>query len=167
MDQPTRTPVTEPPPTAKHRPIRRATDRFLSDPSSGRNAIIVIVIADLAVVVVGGLTIWLLDPAEFEEPTTAFWYILQTITTVGYGDVTPAAPIGRFIGAIFMLLGIAFLTILTASITSAFIDARQATRRAENEAEDDARWARLEETLDGVIARLDRLERSGRERQDT
>ena len=94
--------------------------------------------ADIAIVLVGGVTIWLLDRGEYPELTTAFWYILQTITTVGYGDVTPTAGIGRLIGAAFMMLGIAFLAILTASITSSFIDARQAARRAQNAADADA-----------------------------
>lgn len=148
-------------------PIQRASSRYFDDPTSGRKAIAAIVVADIAIVLVGGITIWLLDPAEYPQLATAFWYILQTITTVGYGDVTPVEPIGRVIGAAFMMLGIAFLAILTASITSSFIDARQAARRAQNAADADARWDRLDARLDAVIERLDRLDRSRGERSDT
>ena len=81
--------------------------------------------------------------AEYPEIGTAFWYILQTITTVGYGDVTPTEPIGQLIGAIFMMLGIAVLAILTASITSAFLDAKQAERRDQQDATRDDDQARL------------------------
>ena len=35
--------------------------------------------------------------------------ILQTVTTIGYGDVTPTVPIGRLVGRIVMLLAIASL----------------------------------------------------------
>ncbi len=89
-----------------------------------------IVIANLATVVVGGVVIWLVDRRDFEHLTEAFWYILQTITTVGYGDVTPIEPVGRLVGAAVMLLGLAFISILTATITSSLIEARQAERRA-------------------------------------
>ena len=143
-------------------PLRRATSRFTSDPSSARNAIVLIVIADAAVVVLGATVIWAVDRREYEHFTTALWYILQTVTTVGYGDVTPADPVGRLIGAAVMLLAIASLSILTASITSAFIDARQAARRDERNSMDQARWAELNGRLDELLERLDRLERPGR-----
>ena len=143
-------------------PLRRATDRFTRDPSSARNAIILIVIADLAAVTLGALVIWTVDRAEYQQFPTALWYILQTVTTVGYGDVTPTEPIGRFIGGAVMLLAIASLSILTASITSAFIDARQAARRDERDSVDQARWAELNGRLDDLVQRLERLERADR-----
>ena len=100
---------------------------------------------------------------EYEEFTMAVWYILQTVTTVGYGAyVTPTEPIGRFIGGAVMLLAIASLSILTASITSAFIDARQAARREERETTRPARWAEANERLDDLVQRLDRLEGADR-----
>ena len=137
-------------------------NRFTSDPSSARNAIVLIVIADLAAVLLGALVIWTVDRREYEQFTTAVWYILQTVTTVGYGDVTPTEPIGRFIGGAVMLLAIASLSILTASITSAFIDARQAARREERDDLDQARWAELNGRLDDLVERLDRLEGANR-----
>ena len=139
-------------------PLGRALDRFLSNPSSGRNAIVLIVIADLATVVIGGAIIWTVDRQEYAQLTEAFWYILQTITTVGYGDVTPTAPIGRLVGATVMLLGIAFLSILTATITSSFIEARQSERLARDRADELAHQARLEAQLAELITRLERLE---------
>jgi voltage-gated potassium channel len=151
-------------PVRRLTPLRRATDRFTRDPSSARNAIILIVIADLAAVFLGALAIWTVDRREYEQFTTALWYILQTVTTVGYGDVTPSEPIGRFIGGAVMLLAIASLSILTASITSAFIDARQAARRDERDAVDQARWAELNRRLDDLVERLDRLDHADRSR---
>jgi voltage-gated potassium channel Kch len=142
----------------KRGPIGRAVDRFLANPSSGRNAILLIVIANLATVVVAGVAIWLLDRRDFEHLTEAFWYILQTVTTVGYGDVTPIDPVGRWVGAGVMLLGIAFTSILTATITSSLVEARQAERRAKKEAEQDEYQTRVEARLDTIIERLDRIE---------
>ena len=92
--------------------------------------------------------------------TTAFWYILQTITTVGYGDVTPIEPVGRVVGATVDAAGIAFLSILTATITSWSIEARQAERRSRQDAQAAANWSALQGQLDELIERLDRIERS-------
>ena len=141
-------------------PIGRAWVRFVTDPASTRNAIVLIVVANLTIVVIGGLLVWLLDRREFEHLTDAFWYALQTITTVGYGDVTPTDPSGRLVGAAVMLLGIASLSILTATITSSFIEARQADRLAAEAAEERATRASLEARLEEVITRLDRMEQA-------
>jgi voltage-gated potassium channel len=112
----------------------------------------------VAIVLIGGTTIWLLDRQEYEHLPEALWYTLQTITTVGYGDVTPTEPIGRLVGAAIMMLGIAFLSILTATITSSFIDARQAARREEQAIDDRDDRARLEARFDALDARFDQLE---------
>jgi voltage-gated potassium channel len=144
---------------AKRRtPLGRARNRFVTDPASSRNALYLIVVVDMAIVLLGGTIIWFFDRQEYEHLTEALWYTLQTITTVGYGDVTPTEPIGRLVGAVIMLLGLAFLSILTATITSSFIDARQAARRAEEASDDRADRARLEARFDAVNDRFDRLE---------
>ena len=150
---------------SRRNPLERAQRQFVTDPSSTRNAIVLIVSADLLAILIGGTVIWLLDRQEYEHLTEAFWYTLQTITTVGYGDVTPVEPIGRLVGAITMLLGIAFLSILTATITSSFIDARGAERRAQEASEERTAEARLDERLDVVIERFDQLEKFLRERR--
>jgi voltage-gated potassium channel len=151
-------------PARRRNPFGRAVDRFLSNPSSGRNAILLIVAADVATVLVGGFIIWTVDRQEYAHLTEAFWYILQTVTTVGYGDVTPNEPIGRFVGAAVMLLGIAFLSILTATITSSFIEARQADRLARAAADERESRRRVEARLDALIERLDRMEAADRSR---
>jgi voltage-gated potassium channel len=143
---------------SRRTPLGRAKNRFVTDPASTRNAIVLIVAVDLGIVLMGGTIIWFFDRQEYEHLGEAFWYTLQTITTVGYGDVTPTEPIGRFVGAAVMLLGIAFLSILTATITSSFIDARQAARRDEQASVDRADQARLDARLDAVNDRFDRLE---------
>jgi voltage-gated potassium channel len=86
------------------------------------------------------------------------WWALQTVTTVGYGDVTPHRPIGRVIAAVAMLEGIALLTILTAAITSMFVARAARDQRVEAEAADSD--VRLEAQLDAIAQRLDRIEQT-------
>jgi voltage-gated potassium channel len=151
---------------SRRTPLRRAESSFMTDPASTRNAIFLIVAVDLAIVLVGGTVIWLFDRQEYEHLGEALWYTLQTITTVGYGDVTPTEPIGRLVGAGIMMLGIAFLSILTATITSSFIEARSAARRALEDLDDRSDQARLEARLDAMNDRFDRLEELVRTNRD-
>ena len=168
MDRTDSAPPPDPPKARakSRRPVVRVVDRFMRDPSSGRNAVVLIVVATVVTVLIGGLLVWLVDRDEFEELGKAFWYALQTVTTVGYGDVTPEDPNGRLVGAGLMLLGIAFLSVLTAAITSAFIEARQSERRGQQAAEEEARQLRLEARLDALIERLDRLQGFERKEPD-
>lgn len=132
--------------------------RFLREPPSVRTAASVIVTATAVVVVVGGVLMRVFDHDEYSNIWVGMWWALQTVTTVGYGDVTPKHPSGRIIAAFVMLEGIAFLTIIIAAITSTFV-ARAAQERdiAEAAEEDDAEL-RLEERLDGIDQRLERIE---------
>ena len=73
----------------------------------------------------------------------------MTQTTVGYGDEVPKNTAGRLVGAVLMLIGIGFLTVVTASITAAFIE--NARRRAGTSDTD------LESKLDEMNAKLEEL----------
>jgi len=122
--------------------------RFLSAPLSVRSAVAVIVTATAVVVVVAGIAMRLLDHAEYSNVWVGMWWALQTVTTVGYGDVTPRHVSGRIVGAVVLLYGIGFLTITIAAITSTFVT------RAERE----QGVALSRDDLDAVSARLDRIE---------
>lgn len=52
----------------------------------------------------------------------SFWYIMQTITTVGYGDVVPDTQLGRLIGIIAMISAIGITSLFTAATTSSLMD---------------------------------------------
>lgn len=52
----------------------------------------------------------------------ALWLSIVTLTTVGYGDITPHTIAGKFIGVLTMLFGIGILGMFTASIASVFVD---------------------------------------------
>jgi len=122
--------------------------RFLSAPLSVRSAVAVIVSATAVVVVLAGVAMRFLDHSEYSNVWVGMWWALQTVTTVGYGDVTPRHVSGRIVGAVVLLYGIGFLTITIAAITSTFVT------RAERE----QGVALSRDDLDAVSARLDRIE---------
>ena len=112
----------------------------------------------VAIVLVGGLIVWVFDRRDFPDLGGALWYTLQTVTTVGYGDKVPTSGLGRVVGASVMVVAVALIAILTASITSTFVEAAQRRRRAADEAEVRASAAVLQQSLDDVVARLAAIE---------
>ena len=139
-------------------PIERGMARFMRQPVRVRTAASVIVVATLSIVVAGGVAIRILDHREYSSIWLGMWWSLQTVTTVGYGDVTPKNVPGRFVGAIVMLEGIAFLAIITAAITSTFVARAQAERDAADQASDEVADDRLDARLVELSQRLDRVE---------
>ena len=138
--------------------IERRLTRFLHEPVSVRNAASVIVGVTLLIVVAGGVAIRILDHDEYSSIWLGMWWSLQTVTTVGYGDVTPENVPGRLVGALVMLQGIAFLAIITAAITSTFVARAQAERDANAHASEDLAEDRLDARLDDLSERIDRVE---------
>jgi voltage-gated potassium channel len=87
----------------------------------------------------------------------ALWWAVVTVTTVGYGDVSPITPEGRLIAVGLMFIGIGVISAFTATIASFFVGQDQ-----EKEADAiDRRLATVEQQLNEVLAEL-RRHRSGR-----
>ena len=143
--------------------IERRMTKFLREPPSVRLAANVIVTATVLVVVLGGLMMRLFDHKEYHSIWLGMWWVLQTVTTVGYGDLTPTSAIGKILTSLVMLWGVAFLAIITAAITSTFV-ARAARERELAEGIDEAAFEkRIESRLDELDGRFDRLESMLRE----
>ncbi|MCY4619949.1 MAG: ion channel [Chloroflexi bacterium] len=84
---------------------------------------------------------------------TALWWALATITTVGYGDVTPVTALGRAIGVLLMVAGIGVFGVLTANVAAWFVEGQQA-----QEPSDDSRIDQLEKENERLRAELEELQ---------
>jgi Ion channel len=78
---------------------------------------------------VGAIVMRFADSANFPSLGLAMWWALQTVTTIGYGDVVPTTTFGRVIGGIEMVIGVSFITFLTAAVTSTVIQRGEAEAR--------------------------------------
>jgi len=58
---------------------------------------------------------------QFSALGDAIWWAVVTMTTVGYGDKVPITPGGRVIGIIIMFMGMALISVFTATISSVFV----------------------------------------------
>jgi voltage-gated potassium channel len=74
----------------------------------------------VAVTVLAAVLIHFTDRQTFPNIGDSLWWAIQTVTTVGYGDLVPASAAGRLVAALVMLVGIGFLTVITAAIISTF-----------------------------------------------
>jgi voltage-gated potassium channel len=137
--------------------------RFLSEPASVRNAAALIALSTVLVVIGSGVLMRLLDRSEYPTLGRGLWWAMQTITTVGYGDVTPAHTSGRIVAVVVMLWGIAFVSIVVAAVTSTFV--ARATR--EHQQEQETAEARIEARFDDLAERLDRMEQALSRRDET
>jgi voltage-gated potassium channel len=94
-----------------------------------RDAAILIVIVWTVSIVVFGVVEHLVDGKTFGSVWLGMWWGVQTVTTVGYGDVVPDQTIGQVFASLLMLGGLSLLAVFTAAITSAFVTEAQNERR--------------------------------------
>ncbi len=90
------------------------------------------------------------------------WWAVTTMTTVGYGDLSPQTNVGRVIGIVVMLFGIGFLAMLTGAVAQRFLSERVESVAAETQEEvaEDVETAETEllRELREIRTRLERLE---------
>lgn len=62
------------------------------------------------------------QPTVFPDIPSTMWWAVVTLTTVGYGDVYPITPIGKFVAAIMAILGIGMFALPTGILGSGFVE---------------------------------------------
>ena len=133
--------------------MERRLTRQLARAATPRRAAVIIATISTSITVIAGLLMTVLDHHNFPSIGGGLWWAVQTVTTVGYGDHVPTTPAGQILAAVVMLVGIGFITVITASITSAFFaEFRQAAQP------DGADAVATPEQLQKIDARLERIE---------
>jgi len=86
---------------------------------SRRKITIFLLTVSTIVVIVGSLMHLVEGPASgfTDIPTSVYWAVV-TLTTVGYGDIAPVTPLGRFLAVLVMLMGYGIIAVPTGIITA-------------------------------------------------
>ncbi len=69
------------------------------------------------------------QPDKFGSIPRALWWAIITLTTVGYGDVSPITPVGKMMASVVALAGIGLVAMPTGIMAAAFSEAMQRHRR--------------------------------------
>lgn len=101
------------------------------------------------------------NPSTFDSIPSAFWFVLVTITTTGYGDMVPTTFIGKLISFPAMMCGVLLITlpsiIIGRNFTLVWEAMQQYRRQAEvnareqNAIDEDGESSRAKEKLQGIL----------------
>lgn len=75
----------------------------------------------LVILLLGGVGFWALEPG-IETLQDGLWLSFTTAATVGYGDVVPRTSTGRMFSVLVVLVGLAVLSMVTASLAAIFVE---------------------------------------------
>jgi voltage-gated potassium channel Kch len=145
--------------------LERRLDRAVDRATTPRGAAIVIASVSTMITVLAGLLVTVVERETYPSIGTGLWWAAQTVTTVGYGDNVPTSLAGRLVAVLVMFMGIGFLTVVTAAITSTFVANARRVNQTPSDVETavvdqlrqlDSRLDALDSRLEGIEAALDR-----------
>ena len=118
-----------------------------------RGAVLFIVVVATALSIVAAVLQWMVDPG-FDTFGDSLWWAVETVSTVGYGDVVPESAAGKAVASALMLVGIGFIPVLTSVVVSVLV-AQRAEREREVEQKEFDKLLSLLTSLDERLARLE------------
>ncbi|MBU3737653.1 MAG: two pore domain potassium channel family protein [Rhodoferax sp.] len=86
-----------------------------------RRGLIYSLVLCLMILGLGGVGFWLLEP-QVQTLGDGLWLAFTTAATVGYGDLVPSTHVSRFFSVLVVLLGLAVLSLVTASVAAIFVE---------------------------------------------
>ena len=92
-------------------------------------AVATVISVAFILVLVSGALVRIVEPDVFTSIGLAYWWAVETVTTVGYGDIVPETPAGRLVGTALMLTGLGLIPTLT-SVTVAILVGKRTQRPA-------------------------------------
>ena len=69
------------------------------------------------------------QPEAFSSIPETMWWAVVTLTSVGYGDVSPVSPVGQIVGAIVCMVGVLLVALPTGILASGFLEVMREVRR--------------------------------------
>jgi voltage-gated potassium channel len=97
-----------------------ASSFLIESIKASRHKIAVFLSAVMAIVVIMGAAMYLIEGQDsgFKSiPESIYWAII-TLTTVGYGDITPVTPLGKALASVIMIMGYSIIAVPTGIITA-------------------------------------------------
>lgn len=109
----------------------------------------------LLILLLGGLGFWWLEPGihSFQD---GLWLAFTTAATVGYGDLVPRTPVGRVFSVLVVLLGLAVLSLVTASLAALFVEQEVEAEERQIERELMSEIHGLRRQVEALHERIDR-----------
>jgi len=105
-----------------------------------------------------------IDPA-IDNVWQGIWWAWVTVATVGYGDTVPMSVAGKVFGALVILFGVGFFSLLTASFSAYFVS-RGEVEIEEEEEEEISQLKHIERRIEAMEKTLNRIERRLNEDRD-
>lgn len=96
--------------------------------AASRSKIVVFLVTVLTVVLIVGATMYLVEGREsgFDSIPRGVYWAIVTLTTVGYGDISPQTPLGQALASLVMILGYGIIAVPTGIVT---VELGRASRR--------------------------------------
>jgi voltage-gated potassium channel len=125
-----------------------------------RHIILRLILTTVGLVIGLGILVAIVDEKDFPNVWLGMWWAIGTVATVGYGDIVPTQVSGRIIAAATMIVGIGFLSLITATVASVLVSRANAELADKGEDEVMAALKRVEERLDRIERELGSDERA-------
>ena len=90
-----------------------------TDKPAGRALLLILIVT-----IIASITIAVFESGineQFKSFWDAVWWVMVTISTVGYGDKVPVTSIGKIVAVVIMFIGVALLSVVTATISSILV----------------------------------------------
>jgi voltage-gated potassium channel len=103
----------------QHTPRRLQRKRFIT-----RRGLVYSLALCLLILGLGGVGFWALEPRAITL-SDGLWLAFTTAATVGYGDIVPSTHASRAFAVVVVLLGLAVLSLVTASVAAMFVETEE------------------------------------------
>ncbi|MGZ7136409.1 MAG: potassium channel family protein, partial [Methanobacterium sp.] len=118
----------------------------------------------LLVLIIGSYLLFIIEHGVnpgFSSYESSMWFSIVSMTTTGYGDITPVTFTGRIIAIILIFTGMGYLSLVTATLAYSFIDLfRKESRKAKEKLEE--RSLNYEKKVDEIMDKLNEMEKSNK-----